>query len=476
MLSSYEPATGALLWEGEASDIAAEIASAADAAQAWAALPLINRIETLRRFANNVRAHEERFADLIARETGRPTWDTKAEVHALAMSIDLAVTAVSERAGSRRLEGAMGARQALRHRPLGIMAVISPSCFPAKIASDQLVAALVAGNGVLFKPSELTPATGQSLVDLLHGAGVPEGLLRCVIGGPEAGEALVEDERVDGILFTGSTASGLAISRATAGRPDKLVSLNMGGNNSIIVWDVADIASAVALIVQSAFASSGQNCLAARRLILRDTLAETFIAEVARLTDQLVIDHPHAEETPFMGPLIDMESADSLTDSFLYLMSNGGKPIRHMRRPVEGLPFVTPGIIDVTEMENCPDVEYFGPLLQIVRVSDFDQAIAVANNTKFGLCAALIGGTPEHFDYFLARSKSGIVNWNRQTTATPLAAPIGGTGLSGNFRPGGSYAADACAYPVVSAALEQPRALIGAGLRQAPSAPHASAA
>ncbi len=250
----------------------------------------------------------------------------------------------------------------------------------------------------------------------------------------------------------------------------------MGGNNAIIVWDVADIASAVALIVQSAFASSGQNCLSARRLVIRDALADTFITEVARLTDQLVIDHPHAEETPYMGPLIDMESADALTDSFLYLMSNGGKPIRHMKRPVDGLPFVTPGIIDVTEMEKRPDVEYFGPLLQIVRVTDFDEAIAVANDTRFGLSSALIGGTPEHFDHFLAHARSGIVNWNRSTIATPLAAPVGGIGLSGNHRPAGTYAADACAYPVVSAALEQPRALIGTGLKHNPPTPRADAA
>src|SRR5690606_24106111 len=128
-----------------------------------------------------------------------------------------------------------------------------------------------------------------------------------------------------------------------------------------------------------------------------------------------------------------------LTDSFLYLMSNGGRPIRHMRRPIDGLPFVTAGIIDVTDMENRPDVEYFGPLLQLIRVADFDEAIALANDTRFGLASALIGGSPEQFDHFLAMSRSGIVNWNRPTTATPLAAPTGGTGLSGNHRPGGSY-------------------------------------
>jgi len=477
-LASYEPATGALLWEGQVSDIADEIACVERAAPAWAKLPLINRIETVRRFAHHVRDNEEKFADLISRETGRPLWDTRAEIHALTTSVDQAVMAVSERAGSRRLEGAMGARQTLRHLPLGIMAVIGPACMPARIPTDQIVAALIAGNGMLFKPSEKTPVVGQCLVDLMHGAGIPEDLVRCVIGGPEAGAALAADDRIDGVLFTGSTITGIAISRALAGHPEKLLSLNMGGNNAIVVWDVADIASAAVLIVQSAFASSGQNCLAARRLIVRDAIADTLIGEVVRLTDQLLIDHPHAEDAPYMGPLIDMDAADCLTDGFLYLMSNGGRPIRHMKRPIEDLPFVTPGIIDLTDMKDRPpDVEYFGPLLQIIRVADFETAIGIANDTRYGLCTALIGGGPEHFDYFLAMSKSGIVNWNRPTTATPVSAPMGGTGYSGNHRPGGSYTADACAYPVVSAAFDQPRALIGTGLRQTvPPGASASAA
>ncbi len=476
MLRSYEPATGALLWEGATADPAGEIALAAGAWPAWAALPLVNRVETVRRFANAVRAHEELFADLIARETGRPLWDTRAEVQALTQQADLGVAALSERAGQRRLEGAMGARQALRHRPHGLAAVIGPAAFPARIPGERIVAALLAGNGVLFKPSEKTPASGQALVDLFHGAGVPEAALRCVIGGAQAGEALARDPQVDAILFTGTTQTGLALSRALAGHPETLLALAMGGNNPIIAWDTGDIASAAALVVQSAFASSGQNCLAARRLIVRDGIADLLVSEIKLLSERLAVDHPHAEAVPYMGPLIDMEAADSLTDSFLYLMSNGGRPVLHMKRPFPDLPFVTPGIIDVTDMAQPPDVEYFGPLLQVRRVATFEEAIAAANATRFGLSAALVGGMPEQYDQLWAQSRAGIVNWNRPTTATPVAAPAGGTGLSGNHRPGGAYGADACAYPVVSSAIDQPRAIIGAGLKQAEAPLRADAA
>src|SRR5690606_27421200 len=166
-----------------------------------------------------------------------------------------------------------------------------------------------------------------------------------------------------------------------------------------------------------------------------------------------------------MGPPIDMEAADGLTESFLWLMSNGGRPIKHMQRPFNGLPFVTPGIIDVTGMVDRPDVELRGPFLQLTSVGTFEQAIAEANKTRFGLAAALIGGSPEQYDRFWSTARAGIVNWNRPTHALPRTSPIGGIGCSGNHRPGGQYAADNCAYPVVSIEVEQPRAALGVGLR-----------
>jgi succinylglutamic semialdehyde dehydrogenase len=238
----------------------------------------------------------------------------------------------------------------------------------------------------------------------------------------------------------------------------------MGGNNPIIAWDTGDLSSAAALIAQSAFLSAGQRCTAAKRLIVRDTLYDAIVSEVKSLADRLVIDHPHADPAPYMGPVIDMDAADGLTESFLFLMSNGGRPIKHMARPKEGLPFVTPAIIDVTAMEERPDIELFGPLLQVIKVETFEQAIAEANNTRYGLSAALIGGSPQDYHQFWANAHAGIVNWNGASSS----APFGGVGISGNHRPSAYYAADYCAYPVVSSETEQPRASIGVGLRPEP--------
>ena len=165
-----------------------------------------------------------------------------------------------------------------------------------------------------------------------------------------------------------------------------------------------------------------------------------------------------------MGPLIDGETADRLTESFLYLLSNGGKAISHLRRLGE-LPFLSPGLIDTTAMAERPDVELFGPILQIVRVEDFDQAIAEANATRFGLCAALFGGSPQEYNRFWANIRAAVGNWNRPTITASAGAPIGGLGYSGNNRPSAFYAADSCAYPVASTEMEQPRASVGVGFQ-----------
>ncbi len=464
-IRSIEPATGAVLWEAPPSDVAAQIRKVERSWPAWAATASTYRIETIRRFANCVRAAEDRLAELISRETGRPLWHARQEIDELIERVDRAVLATTDRAGQRRLQGDLGARMALRHKPHGVMAVIGPHAFPARVPADHFVPALLAGNGVLFKPSEKAPATGEMLVRLLWEAGVPEELVQCVIGNAAAGKALVADDAVQGVLFTGATHSGLAIARASLNHPGKLLALEMGGNNPIIAWDTPELTSAAALIVQSAFLASGQNCLAARRLIVHDRLREPLLEQVRALTDRLIIDEPFADPAPFMGPVIDMEAADGLTESFLFLMSNGGRPIKHMQRPKPGLPFVTPAIIDVTAMKERPDIELFGPLLQIVSVETFEEAILEANRTRYGLAATLIGGSPEQFDSFWSSSRAGIVNWNRPSYALAPNAPVGGVGLSGNGHPGGHYAADYCAFPVASAEMEQPRATLGIGMK-----------
>ncbi len=466
-LLSFEPATGEELWRGPVSCVDDEVEIARRAWPAWAAQAVTFRAETLRRFADRVRAEADTLADLIARETGKPLWEAHTEVESVANKVDISVKAYAERTPNRRIEGAMGLRNAVRHKPHGALAVLGPYNFPAHLPNGHIVPALLAGNSVLFKPSEKTPATGAKLVELFHSAGVPKEVLRLVIGGPETGKALASHTGIDGLLFTGSARTGLALSRQFAATPGKMLALEMGGNNPVIVWDTADIRTAAILVVQSAFLSAGQRCTNARRLIVKDSMAVPLIEEVKTLANRLIVDHPHAEPAPYMGPVIDNEAADGLTESFLILMSSGGQVIRHMTRPMADRPFLSPGIIDVTAMTERPDIELFGPLLQVIRVDSFEAAIAEANNTAFGLSAALIGGTPQLYDRFWASARAGVINWNRPTNGASSAAPFGGIGLSGNHRPSAFYAADYCAYPVASSESDALRASIGVGLREA---------
>ena len=466
-LLSFEPATGATLWRGSIGDVDAEVATARASWASWAAQPLAYRIEALRRVANVVRARADAFADLIARETGKPLWEARTEVETVIAKVDISVTAYAERTPQRRLDSQMGGRMALRHKPHGVLAVLGPYNFPAHLPNGHIVPALLAGNAVVFKPSEKTPASGAFLVECFHAGGVPEGCVRLLIGGAAEGKALAAHDGIDGLLFTGSAHTGIALNRAFASRPEKILALEMGGNNPIVVWDSPDLHSAAIVIVQSAFTSAGQRCTAARRLIVDEKLFEPLLGEVTKLVNRIIVDEPHATPSPFMGPVIDNHTADMLTESFLALSMRGGRPIRHMERPIDDKPFLSPAIIDMTHATERPDIELFGPILQVIRKSSFEDAITEANNTRYGLSASLLSQNPALYDQFWANARAGIVNWNKPTNGASSGAPFGGIGWSGNHRPSAYYAADYCAYPVVSSEADQARASIGVGLRDA---------
>lgn len=464
---SIEPATGEEFWRGRVGDVDEVVNRARRAWPAWAAQPLSTRMELVRRFANEVRKESDNFARTIAQETGKPLWEARAEVENVVARVEAAIRGYAERTAQRKLDNAIQGTAALRHKPHGVIAVITPFNFPVHLANGHIVPALIAGNAIVFKPSEKAPASGLMLAKCFHKAGISASVVQVLIGGPAEGMALASHDGIDGVLFTGSAHAGIAINRKLAARPDKIVALEMGGNNPIIVWDTPKISDAAVLIVQSAFTTAGQRCAAARRLIIKDSMYDAVVSEVKSLSERIIVGAPFDEPSPFMGPVIDNDAADGLTESFLYMLSNGGKAIKHLQRTQGDLPFLSPAIIDTTAMAERPDVELFGPILQIIRVDDFDAAIAEANNTRFGLAAALIGGNPQEYNRFWANIRAGTVNWNRPTIGASPNAPFGGIGLSGNHRPTGFYAADYCAYPVTSAEMEQPRASVGAGFRDA---------
>ncbi len=465
ILISYGPATGEEVWRGNYGDVDAAVSRARRAWPAWAGRALANRIELARRFANEVRADTDKISELIANETGKPIWEARTEVDAVIAKVDISVQAYAERTGKKKLDSALQGTAAVRHKPHGVMAVLGPYNFPAHLPNGHMVPALIAGNVVLLKPSEKAPGVSEALIECWRRAGAPDDAIQLVIGGPDEGKALVAHPGVDGVLFTGSAQAGIAINRKLAANPGKIVALEMGGNNPIVVIDTPKVRDAAVLIIQSAFTTAGQRCTAARRLVVVDSMYDTLMAELLPMAKKLIVGEPFADPQPFMGPVIDNESAERLMESFLTLLTAGGKALLPMRRTDPDKPFLTPGIIDTTDIPDRPDVELFGPVLQVIRVPDFDAGIAEANNTRFGLSASLIGGSPDDYGRFWANIRAGIINWNRPTNGASSSAPFGGIGLSGNHRPAAYYAADYCAYPVASTEMDQPRANIGIGLK-----------
>ena len=447
--TSIDPTTGEVIWRQATAgpvDVAAAVEAARKAFPAWADLPREARIAVLRRYKDVLVARTATFAEALSRETGKPLWETKAELGSMAGKVEASIKAYDERTGEHASDMAFG-RAVLRHRPHGVMAVLGPFNFPGHLPNGHIVPALLAGDTVVFKPSEETPLAGQLLVEALEAAGVPPGVINLVQGGREVGQALI-DQEIDGLLFTGSAAAGAFFRRHFADRPDVILALELGGNNPLVVWDAGDAEAVAALVVQSAFITTGQRCSCARRLIVSDDGAgRAVIDAVAALSERLVIGPWNGREEPFMGPLIsDRAAAMALAGA----NAMPGQAVRAMTS-IEGLSgaFVSPGLVDVTG-KTVADEELFAPLLQVRRVDSFDEAIAAANATRHGLSAGLISNETVRWDHFLKRIRAGVVNWNRPTTGAAGTMPFGGLGSSGNHRPSAYYAADYCAYPVAS--------------------------
>jgi succinylglutamic semialdehyde dehydrogenase len=456
-LRSIDPATGETVWEGaqaSASAVQTAFDRARKAFPGWAATPLDERIAVARRFAEVLEARKDALAETIARETGKALWECRAEIGSMTGKVALSIRAHEERTGATANDMPFG-QAVLRHNPHGVMAVLGPFNFPGHLPNGHIVPALIAGNTAVFKPSELTPATGAAMVDAWREAGLPGGVLEIVQGGRDTGAALIGCD-IDGLLFTGSAGAGAHFRKVFADRPKVILALELGGNNPLIAWD-GDEAETAALVVQSAFITTGQRCSCARRLIVPDTaFGQHVIEAVASLADRLVIGPWNSQPAPFMGPLISAAAATQARAAVEELVASGAKPVRAMRQ-IEGLSaaFVTPAVLDATGVD-LPDEEVFAPALTVTRVADFDAAMAAANDTRFGLSAGLVSADPALWDRFVREIRAGVVNRNRPTTGASGAMPFGGLGLSGNHRPGGYYAADYCAYPVASFEADGP--------------------
>jgi len=456
--ASLNPAKNVVVWQGKSAneaqvDLAVE--SARNAFKDWSNLDYQQRLQIVKKFGEVLLNYKIELATAISEETGRPLWETTGEVGGMIGKIGISEKAFAERTGTVESEMA-GSRAFIRHKPHGVVAVFGPYNFPGHLPNGHIIPALLAGNTVVFKPSELTPKVAEITLKAWIEAGLPNGVINLVQGEVETGIALAGNSNIDGLFFTGSSNTGHLLHKQFAGQPGKILALEMGGNNPLIVNDVSDIDAVVHDIVQSAFVTAGQRCTCARRVFIQDgEQGDAIIKRLVEVSKNIKIGHFDDEDKPFFGPLVSEKAALDLVDAQDKLIGLGGQSLLKLKHLEDSTGFVSAGIIDMSGVANIPDEEYFGPLLKIYRYEKFDDAMTEANNTEFGLSAALLSNNKEVYEKFFRATRAGIVNWNRPTTGANSQAPFGGIGASGNHRASAYYAADYCAYPISSVENDQ---------------------
>lgn len=450
---STDPATAQKVWQGRAAvagEVNRAVAAARSAAETWAETDVEHRMSFCQRFAEHAKARRDELAVAISREIGKPKWESLTEVDAMIGKVPVSIDAMKQRRWPSEKETG-GAIAATRFKPHGVLAVFGPFNFPGHLPNGHIVPALLAGNTIVFKPSELAPLVGQIMIECWQAAGLPAGVINLVQGARETGVALSGHPGIDGLLFTGSAGVGVALRRALADHPEKILALEMGGNNPLIVHEASDLNAAAYLTIQSAYVTSGQRCTCARRLIVpigKD--GDRFVDRLTAMIDRIRVGRYTDNPEPFMGPVASAAAAEKVLAAQDVLRKRGGVALRETRTLNGCRAMISPGLMDVTNVSDRADEEIFGPFLQLIRVGDVSAAIEEANRTRYGLAAGLLSDNEDLYRLFYRKIRAGVVNWNRQTTGASGSLPFGGVGLSGNHRPSGFYAADYCSYPVAS--------------------------
>lgn len=433
------------LWRGTSNK---QLKTAIDFAERsdWSTCLFDTRVGIIKTFQLLLQKHKEELANLLRQEIGKPLWESKQEVESTIQKIEHTLNSYSQ-----RLPPCEWQRQDLTgayihgmttYRPHGISAVIGPFNLPLHLPNGQILPALLAGNSILFKPSEYAPKISKRYVELLSQSGLPAGALQLLQGGKTVAEAICQDERVRAIFFTGSYQAGQAIAATSTSFPFRLVALEMGGNNPMIITPSGQRPETIPAIIASTFITAGQRCTCARRMILVEPVNQSFLHELVSRARRLTVGIPKETFDPFMGPLIRPEAVDKVERQINSIPTSALLPLT---RPDKAL--LTPAILEVT---NFPDEEIFGPVLLVKRVSSLEEAIQVANQSEYGLSAALFSQHAAEWHQFSRKIQAGVIAWNSPTTGASGKAPFGGIGKSGNFHPVGWFAIDSCVYPVAS--------------------------
>jgi succinylglutamic semialdehyde dehydrogenase len=447
-------------------DIDRSVSAAKDAFKKWKSTSIGERAAFLKKYQDALKRRQEELAQVIAREVGKPLWESKTEVTTMINKVDVSIGEGMKLVESHDfptiLEGTNGT---YAYRPHGVMAVLGPFNFPGHLPTGHIVPALLTGNTVVFKPSEKSPMVGQIVAECFAEAGLPEGVFNLIHGEKEVGRRLVVHEGIDGVLFTGSYEVGTRIKQDTLQQHWKILALEMGGKNPAIVWDDADFEVALLETFFGAFVTAGQRCSATSRIIVHEKLIDRFISEFHERSKAFKIGHPL--DNPFMGPLIDSSVADRYLKFMAIAQREGCELVmrgKSMQLDYKGN-YVSPSIcwvkntdLDAVKKSVYQQTELFAPNVAVMAASDLDEAVALANATQYGLVASVFSKSKETFGHCFEELQFGLVNWNKSTVGASSKLPFGGLKKSGNHRPSASFASFYCTYPVASLEVEAPKA------------------
>jgi succinylglutamic semialdehyde dehydrogenase len=427
---------------GDESSVADVVAAAQAARVEWARRSVEDRTNVLLRVAEKLPSHVDGIAEAICAEMGKTMAESRVEANSIAGKIKGTVKLLDH-----ELVGAgPGAPGEQRHHPLGVVAILGPFNFPVHLVNTHLIPALLAGNVVVAKPSEVTPLCGQRYAELFHDAGVPAGVFNMIFGKGDVGAALVKHDHVHGVVFTGGFETAQHIRRDLFDYPHKKLALELGGKNPAVVLDDAALDNAVREIILGALLTTGQRCTATSRVIATPKIADELQDRLVAAFERVRPGDPKLSST-FMGPLATARSKAGFLSGLTQARAEGAEVLVESQE-LDGGQFVTPGLYAVQGHETIISKELFGPHVSFERATDEADAYRRVNASPWGLSASLFTQNEAAFERFYHSISAGVLNLNRSTNGASGLLPFGGVGKSGNWHPAGSLALRVSTYPV----------------------------
>jgi benzaldehyde dehydrogenase (NAD) len=431
-VETTEPATGEVLGVAGVADkatVAKAAKSAARAQREWAAVPMAERVAIINRAAELLERHRAEITTWMVRESGAIPPKVDHEITASIGQLEQAATLTEDMLELTLSSPIPGRTSIARRAPIGVVGVIAPWNFPIVLAMRSIGPALVLGNAIVLKSDLNTPVTGGVVIArIFEEAGLPAGVLHAFSGGPEIGQALVEDPSIRMISFTGSTATGRIVGE-TAGRTLKRVVLELGGNSPLVVLDDADIEAASSAGAWGSFLHQGQICLAVSRHLVHESIVDDYVAALAERAGHLPVGDPASGQVA-LGPLINEKQAERVQKIVDATVAEGATVVVGGTR--DGLFFPATVLRGVTPDMTAFKQEIFGPVAAITTFRTDDEAVELANQTEYGLSAAVQSGNPERAAAVAARLDAGMVHINDQTVNEEPPAPFGGFKCSSN--------------------------------------------